>query len=74
MKILKEYSKESMGNDCWINQYACLIQLDFDLYIVTYTDSVTGSWTGNPKTTSAETFTDYNSASKYMQDIINKIR
>lgn len=73
MKILKEYKKGREGNDCWLSDYIVLIELDRDLYIVVHTDTVFGSWTGNPKSSRSEVFTDYTDALEYMNKLVAKI-
>jgi hypothetical protein len=73
MEILKKYKKFHEGNDCWISEYVCLIQLDHRLYVVTYTDSVEGSWTGSPKTATSETFVDYTEAVNCFDSIVEKL-
>lgn len=73
MKILREYKKGREGNDCWLCDYIVLIELDSDLFVVAHIDTVTGSWTGNPKTSRSEVFTDYSKALTYMNKLIADI-
>ena len=73
MEILKEYKKERDGNECRLYDYIILIKLDYQLFLVIHVDTVFGSWTGNPKSSRSEIFTDYNNAIKYMNKLIAKI-
>jgi hypothetical protein len=72
MEILKTHTYSREGNDCWISDYVTLIRLDTHLYIVTHTDAVTGSWTGNPKTTDSFTFGDYDSARNLFESFVKQ--
>ena len=72
MEIVKKYKYGREGNDCWINDYVYLIHIDSNLYVVCHTDTVCGSWTGNPKTTTSETFDDYYKALDYYDDLVHK--
>lgn len=73
MEILNEYKNGREGNDCWISDYIILIKLDTNLFVVVHTDTVCGSWTGNHKTTRAETFVDYVEAMNYFESIVEKL-
>ncbi len=73
MEILKEFKNTHVGNDCLITEYINLIKLDQNLFIVTFTEDILGSWTGNPKTSQVETFTDYDKAFSYMDSLIKRI-
>ena len=73
MEILKEFKNTHEGNDCLITEYVNLIKLNRDLYIVTFTKDVLGSWTGNPKTSQIETFTDYDKAFGYMDSLVKEV-
>lgn len=72
MKILNEYENERTGNDCLIKEYICLIKIDDHLYIVTFTNCVIGGWTGNPVTSTCETFDNVIDASTYMINLTKK--
>lgn len=68
MEILDKKIVKKDGNECLITEVVTLIRLEYDLYIVTYTQSVWGSWTGNPCDTDAYTFRDMTSAvNRYSQ-------
>ena len=41
-------------------------------FIVVHTNVVWGSWTGNPKTSNSEVFTDYKEASKYFTKLVKE--
>ena len=73
MEILNSLKYPHEGNDCMIYDYVCLILLDSHLYLVTHTEQVYGSWTGNPTTTKCETFEDYNDALDYMDKIVKEL-
>ena len=73
MEILKECKNTHEGNDCLITEYISLIKLDQNLFIVTFTEDVLGSWTGNPKTSQVDTFTNYYKALNFMNSLIKKV-
>ena len=72
--IIKEYKYGREGNDCYINDYVYLIHIDSNLYVVNHTDTVYGSWTGNPKTTNSSTFDNYNEALEHYEALVNKFK
>ena len=71
MKLLGEYTHKKEGNECLITNYICLVQLEYDLYLVTCTKEVYGGWTGNPITTTSKIFREFDSASEYM-DVLKR--
>ena len=73
MEIIKEYKKEREGNLCWIADYVCVIKMNNSLYTVVHTNSVRGSWTGNPITTESKRFEKEEEAMEYMAQIVEKI-
>ena len=73
MEILKEFKNTHEGNDCLITEYVSLIKLDQNLFIVTFTEDVLGSWTGSPKTSNVDTFTNYYKALNFMNSSIKKV-
>lgn len=73
MEIIKEYKKERCGNECLIKDYVCLIKLNNNLYVVIHTESVCGSWTGNPKNTKCATLEYYDDALRCMMIIVSKL-
>ena len=74
MEIVKEYKCGREGNDCYITDYVYLIHIDSNLYVVNHTNTVYGSWTGNPKITINETFDDYYKALDYYNDLVTKFK
>lgn len=74
MKILNEFKHDHEGNDCWLADYVVLIELCPNLYTVVHVDTVTGSWTGNPKSSESVVFDDYQKAASYMDKLVRSIR
>ena len=73
MQIISEYKTDRQGNDCWITDYICLVELDRNLFLLTFTERVQGTWTGDVKTTKTSIYTDYHEALLAMKLIINKL-
>lgn len=73
MEILNEYKNGYEGNDCWINNYVCLIRLDFHLYLVTHTEIVQGNWRDNIQTTKTQVFENYDNALTCMVTLVGKL-
>jgi hypothetical protein len=73
MEILKEFKNAHEGNDCLITEYISLIKLDQNLFIVTFTEDIFGSWTGSPKTSNVDTFINYYKALNFMNFLIKKV-
>ena len=74
MEIVKEYKLRRDGNECYITDYVYLIHIDSNLYVVNHTNTVYGSWTGNPEVTTTETFDDYNNALDYYNDLVHRFK
>ena len=73
MELLKTHEHIRPGNDCLLSDYVCLIRLRHDVYLVTHTSCVQGSWTGNMQSTSTKTFDSHKKALKYTNALINAI-
>ena len=74
MEILNHIEVKKDGNDCLITEVVALIRLNYSLYIVTYTQSVWGSWTGNPCDTNTYTFRDISSATNRYNELCEKVK
>ena len=74
MEILNHFEVKKDGNECLITDVVALIRINHDLYIVTHTDSVWGSWTGNPCDTDAYTFRDFSSAISCYNELCEKVK
>ena len=72
MELLKEYKKSCEGYECTVYDYIYLIKLDTNLYNVIRTEAARGDWTDNPIITSSKAFTDFNSASDYMEALVSR--
>ena len=74
MKILFDFKIGHEGNDCWIDDYICLIQLDTSLFIVTFTETVNGSWTGRRTNTECAHYTNYDEAFKEFTILVERVK
>lgn len=74
MEILNNKIVKRDGNDCLITEAIALIRITYDLYIVTHTDAVDGSWTGNEGATNSYTFRDMSSAVSRYNDLCKKVK
>ena len=74
MELLKEYTFERYGNECLIKDYIYLIRLDYDVYLVTRTTAITGSWTGNPITTYCDHFRDLADALVAWEEFVRNLK
>ena len=73
MEILDNYITWREGNDCLITRAVALIRITYGSFIVTYTEDVFGGWTGNPITTTCESFHEYGEADAYYNKIYKEI-
>lgn len=73
MDILNEHMVTKDGNDCLITDAVALIRVTDDAYIVTFTEAVRGGWTGNPTTTTCESFRNYNDAKNHFSKVVKKV-
>ena len=74
MEILNHIEVKKDGNECLITDVVALIRISYNLYLVTHTNAVEGSWTGNPCDTNTYTFRDFNSAVSRYNELCEKVK